>query len=305
MFGASLSFLDLQNLSLEKIESIFSVAEQFLKNNHSEKLTGKNPVALLFFEASTRTRLSFEMASHRLGLNPVLLDGGMKTSLEKGESIQDSILNVCAMKPSCAVIRCGDGIDLQQLSLRAGVPLINAGWGQKGHPTQALLDLFTLKKRLGSLKGKKLLILGDIKHSRVAASHEEIVHRLGLEVRYCTPEYFLPSDNKRAVFSNLKDGVEWADALLCLRSQFERHGSDVPISDGEEIRKFKEFFTVSRAVLQDFKPSGVVLHPGPVHWGFDMDADIINDPRCAVLEQVTYGVCVRQALLQLLLKGAH
>ena len=304
MSVAPVSFLDLQNLSHEKIESIFSLADQFLHDNSIKAQSAKNPIALLFFEASTRTRLSFEMAGHRLGLASVLLDGGMKTSLEKGESIQDSILNVCAMKPRCAIIRCGDGIDLHDLSVKAGVPLINAGWGKKGHPTQALLDLFTLRKRLGSLRGKKLLLLGDIKHSRVAASHEEIVTQLGLEVKYCTPEYFLPANCQRFNFTRLIDGIAWADGLLCLRSQFERHGSDVPISDGEEIRKFKEFYTLTAESLSSFKPNGVVLHPGPVHWGLDMESKIMDDSRCAVLDQVTYGVCIRQALLQLLLTGA-
>ena len=260
-------------------------------------------MALLFFEPSTRTRISFEMAAQRLGLATVLLDGGMKSSLEKGESYEDSVLNVCAMQPACAVIRCGDLLDLKELQKKTSVPLINAGWGLQGHPSQALLDFYTLFLKFKKLEKIKIVYVGDIRHSRVVASHQELAKIGGVEFRYCTPEYFLPENNQVENFASLSEACSWADVVYVLRSQFERHNSDVPFADGEEVRKYRDLYTLRSDHLRSLKSTGFFMHPGPIHHGLDLQTGVLQDPRNLVLEQVKNGVLIRMALIQMCLNG--
>ncbi|MGE5087413.1 MAG: aspartate carbamoyltransferase catalytic subunit, partial [Bacillota bacterium] len=166
----NLSLIDLKCLDKEKINILFSYADQLALNPSSfSKGFGKTG-ALLFFEASTRTRMSFETACARLGVYPILLNGKAGTSLEKGEALEDTILNVAAMRPSFLIVRSGDDLDLAAIAQKVSCPILNAGWGKKGHPTQALLDAYTIYKHLGSCQGQKLLIVGDVRHSRVAQS---------------------------------------------------------------------------------------------------------------------------------------
>ena len=298
------SFLDLKSLSVEKFESVFSLANQF---EHSQTMTFEEfigqSVALLFFEASTRTRISFELSAHRLGLSTVLLDAGMKTSLEKGETLEDSVLNVCAMKPAGVVVRCGDPLDLRALTQQTAVPLLNAGWGLQGHPSQALLDLYTIQLKRGALPGTKILFVGDIRHSRVVASHREVAEKLGIEVRFCTPTYFLPEGPHPKNFEDLHEAASWADVIYCLRSQFERHGSEVPLADGDEVRKYREFYMIRPAHLEKLSKKGLLMHPGPIHRGLDIEDETLRDPRNMILDQVKNGVQIRQAILFQTLRG--
>ena len=296
------SFLDL-SISLEKIQKIFSKAQGFLQNPQIQKFQNLNSAAFLFFEPSTRTRMSFESAADRLNIPKILLDGGMSSSLEKGESIEDSILNVCAMEPCLAVIRCPDSVNLTELAHRTQIPFLNAGWGMKGHPSQALLDIFTLNQHWQNINGRKILFLGDIIHSRVVSSHREILTRMGAEIGFCAPNYLMPTDSNETKFTELKEALTWADAVVCLRTQFERHSSLVPLGDGGEIRKYKEFYTLKQQSLQYLRPESLILHPGPIHHDLDMESSVLLDPRCCVLEQVKYGVYIRQALLALTLES--
>ncbi|GIL18038.1 MAG: aspartate carbamoyltransferase [Oligoflexia bacterium] len=287
------SFLDLQGLSIEKIHQLFSLARKIKTSGLPPKFRGET-LGLLFFEASTRTRMSFETAAYRVGLGPILLDGGLKTSLEKGESIEDSIYNVAAMRPRFLVIRCGDDVDLKEVAQNISVPIINAGWGKQGHPTQALLDAFTMVENLGDLRGRKILFLGDIRHSRVAASHFELLKILGAEIALCGPEEFMPLKHEHKYFGQLSEALSWADVAMALRCQFERHVTGVHFSK----ETYRAQFGLNSENLKKFSSKGLIMHPGPINHGIEMETEVLNDPRCRVLDQVTHGVYLREALLR-------
>lgn len=323
------SLLDFQDFSVEDLNDLFAQAFSLLtqnsdknsnKNkikfnehtlssvsagNRSGKVTDNRTVALLFFEASTRTRFSFEMAAWRAGFYPTVFEAGAKTSLEKGESIQDTILNIAAMDPLALIIRCGDGVDLSAMQKLTGLPLINAGWGVKGHPTQALLDMFTLQGRWGNdFRGKKLLFVGDVRFSRVVSSHLELAKKLGYEVAQCGPESFhrdieIENDSvgnangyQLKKFSKLSEALAWADAVMALRFQFERHEGNQALAKNEYV----DNFSLSRESLKNLSPKAWIMHPGPINQGLEMQSEVLQDPRCLVLDQVRHGVYLRQAL---------
>lgn len=293
------SLLDLKSFTQSKIREFFSVVERLKTEKPQGQLHGQT-IALLFFEASTRTRMSFETAAYRIGLGPVLLDAGMKSSLEKGESIEDSILNVAAMGHAFLVIRCADQIDLQAIAQRIQPIVINAGWGAKGHPTQALLDVFTMHEKLGDLAGKKVVFLGDIRHSRVAASHFEILSNLGAEMILCSPDEYLPDQHPCRVIQDLPQAVAQADVLMALRCQFERHESKKYQSAKEEYRKK---FGLNLQSIRGLKKSALIMHPGPVNHGIEIETEVMSHPQCQILAQVANGVIVREAILRLYLEG--
>jgi aspartate carbamoyltransferase catalytic subunit len=301
------SLLDLRSLTLSQIHSLFSLAKK-LKSPSSvsprSRLNDGKTIGLLFFEASTRTRMSFETAAHRIGLGPLLLDGGVKSSLEKGESVEDSILNVAAMNPSFLVIRCGDSVDLKGIAQQVGISILNAGWGVKGHPTQALLDVFTMQETLGDLSGKKVLFIGDIRHSRVAASHFELAKTMNVELAVCAPADFLPSKDGTAgsvkSFEDLDQGLAWADVAIALRCQFERHQSGFKIFSAEDYRKN---YGLNSLRLRNLKKNGLIMHPGPINHGIELESEVLKDPRCRVLEQVSNGVHIRESILRSILEG--
>jgi aspartate carbamoyltransferase catalytic subunit len=297
------SLLDLKSLAPSKIQSLFSLAKKIKTSEKPlSRLNDGKTIALLFFEASTRTRMSFETAAHRIGLGPLLLDGGAKTSLEKGESVEDSILNVAAMQPSLLVIRCGDHVDLQALSKTVNISILNAGWGVQGHPTQALLDVFTMQEALGDLNGKKILFVGDIRHSRVAASHFELAKIMNIEVAVCAPAEFVPENlvGKMKTFAQLEEALKWADVAMALRCQFERHQSGFKIFSAEDYR---QNFGLNPQRLQHLKKNGLIMHPGPINHGIEMESEVLKDSRSRVLEQVSNGVHVREAILRSILEG--
>jgi len=292
------SILDLLSLEKNKIDSLFSTADKIAKGELSldSKGFGKTG-ALLFFEASTRTRMSFETACARLGIHPLLLDGKSGTSLEKGETLEDTVLNVDAMKPEFLVIRCGDDLDLKSLSQKVQSPILNAGWGKKGHPTQALLDAYTIRRNLGSCDGKKVLIVGDIRHSRVAASHFELSQKLGYEVALCGPQDFLPENPPVRVFSRLAEGLAWADAAMALRVQLERHAVKYSLQDYRD----QYGFTVKN--LKHLSSHALIMHPGPINQGTELDSEVLQDSRSRILEQVSNGVLIRQSLIHGIISG--
>lgn len=289
------SILDLKSLAKNKIEAIFSIADTLSssqKNTMEYQGFGKTG-ALLFFEASTRTRMSFQTACARWGIYPLLLDGKSGTSLEKGETLEDTVLNIDAMKPSFLVIRCGDELDLQALSEKVQSPIINAGWGKRGHPTQALLDAYTIRKKLGTCQGQRLLIVGDVRHSRVAASHFELAKILGYEVALCGPPEFLPEQNQYKTFTRLQEGLAWATVAMALRVQLERHTHQYSLAD------YRSQFGFTVQNLKSLSQQALILHPGPINQGVELDSDVLQDVRCQVLEQVSNGVLIRQSLVYL------
>ncbi|HRO66283.1 MAG TPA: aspartate carbamoyltransferase catalytic subunit [Pseudobdellovibrionaceae bacterium] len=291
------SLIDLKSLTAEALSRIFSLSKNLSLKNTSENSGKGRTAGLVFFEPSTRTRLSFEFACAREGVAPVTLSGEAGSSLEKGETPEDTVLNVAAMKPDVLIIRCGDGLDLEQLSRNLPMPILNAGWGKRGHPTQALLDAYAMMERWGTLEGRKLLIVGDVRHSRVAASHFELSRILGYEVAIAGPEGFLPKDPVVPIFENLEEGLRWADAVMSLRVQTERH------QNPSDLASFLKTWGLDHRKLKALKSDGLIMHPGPVNWGVEMSIDVPSDPRTIILNQVTGGVFVRQALVRWALEG--
>ena len=298
VFPAS-SLLNLKSLSISQIQNIFLMAKK-IKDESLPVLDSGKTIALLFFEPSTRTRMSFETAAYRVGLRPILLEGVTGTSLEKGETVKDTILNVAAMAPRFLVIRCNDETDLEQISKQVDFPILNAGWGKIGHPTQALLDAFTMLENFdGNLKGKRLLIVGDSRHSRVVASHLELLPQLGVEVEFAGPEEYLPIGRKSRIQSLDTDLADF-DAVMCLRFQFERHKNTEIFSK----ENYRETWGLNLSRALKMKPSALIMHPGPINQGIELEPEVLNDKRCVVLEQVRNGVCIRESLLRLMLGEA-
>lgn len=295
------SLIHLSSLSKNEILNLVdrSLSLKSTPKNWAQSTAIKGCAGLLFFEPSTRTRFSFETACIRAGVHPLVMDGGQGTSLEKGESIEDTILNIEAMRPLFFVIRCPDYVNLDKISSEVSVPIINAGWGQRGHPTQALLDVMTLIEKWGSIEGKKILFVGDVRHSRVVKSHQELSAVLGYKVAYCAPSHFRPKaldDNfdHSLFFSRLEDGLAWADAVVVLRVQKERHDS------GEEFetQEYRSTFGLSTESLKPFKRDGLLLHPGPINYGVEMEKEVLKDPRSVILQLVENGVFIREMIIR-------
>ena len=305
------SFLSSEQLSEKDVDQIFSRAALFKREFENKKrfdhaIKGaedlkRKVVALVFSEPSTRTRMSFQMAAQRLGLTTIALDNPQSASLSKGETLEDTFRNVAAMWPDLMVVRYNTNPDADAVIRELPCPVINGGIGTAEHPTQALLDAFTIQEFRGGLKGEKLLIVGDVLHSRVANSNLVLLRRLGVEIAYCTPAEFTPnSDGWKTVrrFEQLNEGIEWASVVMGLRVQKERHQT---AHIGTSMAEYRERFRVGGDQLKHFRPDGVLLHPGPVIRGVEFSAFVLNDKRCKVLDQVTNGVFVRASLMSLML----
>jgi aspartate carbamoyltransferase catalytic subunit len=293
------SLLDLKNLSAEKIIRLLD--ECFLPRRLPIDFSRSSPVVpLLFFEPSTRTRISFEMAAAQLGLSTIRFDDLHSTSLEKGETVEDSILNVAAMDPAIIVIRGGDTLDLLSISRQINCPIINAGWGKKGHPTQALLDLAVIKNEFSHLEGKKVLVIGDLKHSRVFASHSEVAAKLGLTVMTCSPKAWAPTTAGVFHSEDLDEVLPQADVVMALRVQLERHRQ---MDVGFQADTYREKYGITDSRLARLGPQTIILHPGPVNQGVEIDASVFQDSRCRIYKQVSAGVKIRKLILQKILTG--
>lgn len=301
------SILTLNGLSRNHIERIFTLARQLKKSPLKPDFAGQF-AALLFFEPSTRTRLSFEAACHRAGIGPMVFQAGQGTSMEKGETLEDSVANVVAMNPSILVVRAGDELKMESLGSKLSIPVINAGWGKKGHPTQALLDLLTISERR-PLDGVKVVFLGDLLYSRVAASHLEVWPQFNGEVRFCGPKELVPPHQPGEpvvqTFSNVDEAIEWADVIVALRYQTERHGvnSADPKKSAAALADIRANYALTAERLKKIPSSTLILHPGPVNHGVEIDSEVYFDSRSVILDQVSHGVWLREALLRLLLKG--
>jgi aspartate carbamoyltransferase catalytic subunit len=305
------SFISCEPISNADIETIFSRAQlfkdEFTKTGRFDQIVHglgreQKVIAMVFSEPSTRTRMSFQMASYRLGLRPVSMDNMAVSSISKGETFEDTVRNIAAMQPDALVVRYGvdHGTDaaIQQLPF----PVINGGIGTMEHPTQALLDAFTIREFRGRVQGEKVLIVGDVLHSRVANSNLVLLNKLGAEIGFCAPEEFEPRAEpwqKVKHFSDLKEGISWATVIMGLRIQKERHSSQQGI--GMNIAEYREKFRIGGDQLKSFRSDGILLHPGPVIRGVEFSDHVLKDPRCKVLDQVTNGVFVRAALLSMIL----
>lgn len=281
-----------KDFSTEEINALFQQADEYLDEQPRHDLTGKL-VITIFFESSTRTLSSFEIAAKRLGTEVVSLDVS-RSSTNKGETLFDTAENLNTMNPSAIIIRHKHaGVPLI-LSKRVTCSMINGGDGSNAHPTQALLDLFTLKKHLGDVKGKTIAIIGDIKSSRVANSNIELLSRFGMNVILVGPPHFMPKTGLRKALK-IQEIIDDVDAIMSLRTQTERHEHTIYAS----LKDYASDYCITKEMIGE--RDIVLLHPGPVHRNVDIDDDMLKDPRCKVLEQVKNGVAVRMAVLKKLI----
>jgi aspartate carbamoyltransferase catalytic subunit len=292
----------LAGLSRDQITTILDVAEPL--REISERAIKKVPtlrgmtVVNLFFEPSTRTRISFEFAEKRMSADTVNV-ASSGSSVSKGETLVDTARNLEAMRIDMVVVRHAASGAAQFLAERIESNVINAGDGTHEHPTQGLLDLLTLRQRLGSLEGRRICIVGDVLHSRVARSNIYGLKALGAEVAVCGPRSLLPNAINEMgvqVFDRVEAAIEWADALNVLRLQLERmQAGYIP-----SLREYNRVFGVTSARLAAAKRELLVLHPGPMNRGVEIDSDVADGPHSVILDQVTNGVAVRMAVLYLL-----
>ena len=286
---------DTKDFSKDEITELFKRAEQFLNGDYPGVLKHKL-VINIFFENSTRTRSSFEVAAKRLGAEVVNLDVATSSS-NKGETLSDTAANLDAMGPSAIVIRHKNPGVPKILSRYVKSSIVNGGDGAYAHPTQALLDLFTLQKALGSVEGKRIAIVGDIKNSRVANSNIELLTRFGAKVTLVAPIHFMPNYSNVQKAYRLADIIDDVDAIISLRTQTERHQYPIYAS----LRDYSLDYKITKKLLGE--RNIVLLHPGPVHRNIDIDDEMLDDPRSLVLKQVEHGVVVRMAVLEKLILG--
>ena len=297
--------LALEPLSGDQIRLVLDTAEPF--KEISERAIKKVPtlrgstVVNLFFEASTRTRISFEFAEKRLSADTVNV-AAQGSSVSKGETLVDTARNLEAMRIDMVVIRHGSSGAAQFLAQRIESNVINAGDGTHEHPTQGLLDLLTLRDHFKKIEGVKVCICGDVLHSRVARSNIWGLKKLGAEVAVCGPRSLLPcaiDEFGVTVFDRIEQAIEWADALNVLRLQLERmHAGYIP-----SLREYNRVFGVTRERLERAPRDVLILHPGPMNRGVEIDSDVADGPHSVILDQVTNGVAVRMAVLYLLAGG--
>ena len=282
------------DLEIDEIQTIYERATQFLDEKPRDILVGKK-IITIFFENSTRTLSSFEMAAKRMGAHVVSLDVS-RSSSSKGETLFDTAANLDAMGPDAIVIRHKNAGVPKILSKYVHCPILNGGDGCHAHPTQALLDLFTILRYFPNVRGKKIAIVGDIRNSRVASSNIELLGRFGMEVILVAPPHFLPNTSLRQS-SDLGAVIDEVDVVMSLRTQTERHANQIYAS----LKDYANDFCITRELIgaRDI----LVLHPGPVHRNVDIDDAMLQDPRCKVLEQVKNGVAVRMAVLEKMLVG--
>lgn len=284
--------IDTSNLSDSQIADILHDAATFKAQKPITLLRDKLLITL-FFENSTRTRSSFEVAAKRMGAAVVHLDPS-RSSTKKGETLEDTFANLCAMEPDGVIIRHSENETPGKLASMDMTPVINAGAGNYAHPTQALLDLFTMQEHFGDVRGKTIAIVGDIVSSRVASSGIRLFGRMGMHVILVAPQPFMPQSSLPQ-YDRLEEVLDRVDVVMSLRAQLERHAS--PIFEDYETYAKHYCLTSERLGEREL----LILHPGPVMRNIDISDAVLEDPRCKVLEQVKNGVYVRMAILKLLL----
>jgi aspartate carbamoyltransferase catalytic subunit len=289
------------SLILDTAESMRAIAERQIKKVPA--LRGRM-VVNLFFEASTRTRFSFETAEKWLSADSLNFSGGRGTSVEKGETLLDTARNLQAMSPDLIVVRhSSPGVPhLLARHLRAGV--INAGDGAHEHPTQALLDALTIRRRMGRLEGLKVVIAGDIAHSRVARSNVFLLTKMGADVVVCGPPTLLPprvEELGAEVTTDFDSAIAGADVVMMLRMQLERQRGGPRLFPS--TREYFARYGLTAGRLDGANPNAIVMHPGPMNRGVEIASDVADSSRSVILDQVANGVAVRMAVLYLLLTG--
>jgi aspartate carbamoyltransferase catalytic subunit len=286
-------------LLLDTAESMRSIAERQIKKVPA--LRGRM-VVNLFFEPSTRTRFSFETAEKWLSADSLNFSGGKGSSVEKGESLLDTARNLQAMSPDLIIVRHGSPGVPHFLARHVAAGVVNAGDGAHEHPTQALLDALTIRRRLGRLEGLRVVIAGDIAHSRVARSNVFLLTRMGAEVTVCGPPTLLPpriEELGARVTTDFDRAVEGADVVMMLRMQLERQSRSLFPS----AREYFARYGLTSKRLARANPGAIVMHPGPMNRGVEIASEVADSAQSVILDQVANGVAVRMAVLYLLLTG--
>ena len=296
------NLLGIKDLNPEDIHLIFHWTKKFKEiiNRPIKKVPSLRDitVANLFFENSTRTRLSFELAEKRLSAD-VINFAASSSSLSKGESLVDTIKNILAMKVDLVVLRHPEPGSAKFLSNHIDAQIINAGDGTHEHPTQALLDAFSIQEKLNDLRGKKILIVGDISHSRVAISNIYCLQKLGARVAVCGPQTLIPRNIYSLnveIFDDIKKALEWADVANILRVQHER----MDRSYFPSIREYQMRYGITMEKLQSLKEIPLIMHPGPINRGVEISSEVADSKYSIILDQVQNGVAIRMSVLYLL-----
>ncbi len=297
--------LAISDLSPDEISALLNLGDRYVElNRQIEKkqstLRGRTQINL-FFEASTRTQSSFELAGKRLSAD--VMNMSVKgSSVAKGETLLDTAVTLNAMHPDILVVRHSASGAAELLAQKVGCAVVNAGDGQHEHPTQALLDALTIRRRLGKLQGLNVAICGDILHSRVARSNIHLLQKMGAYVRLVAPSTLLPADADRLgaeVFRNMAGGLEGADVVMMLRLQLERmDGRFVP-----STREYYRFFGLDAEKLSWARPDALVMHPGPMNRGVEIDSEVADGVQSVIREQVEMGVAIRMAVLDALARN--
>ncbi len=294
--------LGIKYLTKEDIDLIFQTADSFkgVINRPIKKVPALRDVTIanMFFENSTRTKLSFELAEKRLSADIINFSSGA-SSVSKGETLVDTVNNILSMKVDMVVLRHPIPGAALFLSKEVDARIINAGDGTHEHPTQALLDAYSIKEKLGEVAGKKVAIVGDIKHSRVALSNIYALQKLGAEVMVCGPTTLIPKHIAQLgvrVEHNLKEALEWCDVANMLRIQMERQD----ISYFPSIREYTMQYGLTKKILDGFGKNIVIMHPGPINRGVEITSEVADSDQAIILDQVENGVAIRMATIYLL-----
>ena len=294
--------LGIKYLQPQDIDLIFETADHFKEviNRPIKKVPSLRDITIanIFFENSTRTKLSFELAQKRLSAD-VISFSAAQSSVKKGETLIDTVNNILAMKVDMVVMRHANPGAAYFLSQNVKASIINAGDGAHEHPTQALLDSYSIRERLGEVAGKKVVIVGDILHSRVALSNIFALQMQGAEVKVCGPKTLIPKHIESlgvTVESNLRKALEWCDVANMLRVQNER----MDINYFPSTREYAQQYGVDKALLDSLSKEIVIMHPGPINRGVEITSDVADSKQSVILEQVENGVAIRMAVIYLL-----
>ncbi len=294
--------LGIKYLTTSDINLIFQTADNFKKiiNQPIKKVPSLRDITIanLFFENSTRTKLSFELAEKRLSAD-IINFSSSNSSVNKGETLLDTVNNILAMKVDIVVLRHPNPGSAVFLSRNVKASVVNAGDGTHEHPTQALLDAFSIREKFGDVKAKKIVIIGDILHSRVALSNIFCLKKLGAQVSVCGPSSLMPkflSSLGVTHFSNLHEALEWCDIANVLRIQLERQD----VNYFPSLREYAMSFGVNMSVLNNLSKEITIMHPGPINRGVEISSDVVDSNHSLILDQVENGVAIRMAVLFLL-----
>lgn len=297
------NLIDIERLTKEEIERLINSSLEFENGRKTSAAAGKT-ACMMFFENSTRTHFSFELAAKRLGMHVLNFDA-KTSSFSKGESMKDTFENLNFIGVDVFVIRHHENEVIDKIRSEIAYPMhfVNAGDGKNAHPTQALLDFYTMKKHFGNVEGKKIVIVGDVAHSRVAGSNLALLKKFGAQVHFCCPDYFTPKNtgNTSAIWhKDLKEAIKDADAIMLLRVQNERLDKET----AKMAKDYTKHYRLDSKTLEKYAPNALLMHPGPVNREVEITSELLDSEKGrTILEQARNGVFVRMAVLDEIFRG--